>query len=394
MESVEYIRDLLKESVPVSVAIVIGACYSLYYLLYIVKKPLVACNDKKLQSFLNKYCPSLKEKYWPTFWCFEARAQTVLRTIIKSFPKVKYESETLVTPDGGEIKLDWYQNNNDVYPEEATRPTIVMLPGLTGRFNQSYILHFVQEAARLNYRSVVFNNRGNGGSQLLTARTYCAANTEDLELVVSHLKQKYPGAPVIGVGVSLGGMILFNYLAKTGENCGLVAGMCISVAWNVFESVLELEKPVNKFLLNRTLAKNLVDNVKKNIDLFENHFDMEHVLKSRTIREFDERFTCRVFGYPSWQEYYKDACLHDKVHALEIPVLCLSAADDPFSPMHAIPIEDAMCNDNIAIVVPSHGGHIGFLEGLFPRQQGYMDRLFSEFVNGIFTYGTTALKKD
>lgn len=60
----------------------------------------------------------------------------------------------------------------------------------------------------------------------------------------------------------------------------------------------------------------------------------------------------------------------------------------------AIPVEDAMCNDNIAIVVPSRGGHIGFLEGLFPRQQSYMDRLYSQFVNAVFTYGTAAFKKD
>ena len=56
--------------------------------------------------------------------------------------------------------------------------------------------------------------------------------------------------------------------------------------------------------------------------------------QSTTIKEFDERFTAPMFGYPSWQDYYKDASLHDKIHALEVPVLCLSAADDPFSPYH------------------------------------------------------------
>lgn len=59
-------------------------------------------------------------------------------------------------------------------------------------------------------------------------------------------------------------MMLFNYLAKLGDQCRLVAGMCISVAWNVFESVLEIEKPgLNRHVLNRTLAKGLVSHVKK-----------------------------------------------------------------------------------------------------------------------------------
>ena len=56
--------------------------------------------------------------------------------------------------------------------------------------------------------------------------------------------------------------------------------------------------------------------------------------QSSTIREFDDRFTAPMFGYATWQDYYRDACLHDKIHALKVPVLCLSAADDPFSPYH------------------------------------------------------------
>ena len=41
-----------------------------------------------------------------------------------------------------------------------------------------------------------------------TARTYCAANTEDLAVVVGHVKSLYPDAPLLGTGVSLGGYVL------------------------------------------------------------------------------------------------------------------------------------------------------------------------------------------
>lgn len=60
----------------------------------------------------------------------------------------------------------------------------------------------------------------------------------------------------------------------------------------------------------------------------------------------------------------------------------------------AIPVSEAEQNDNIAIVVTSHGGHIGFLEGLYPRHRGYMDRLFAQFVDAIFKHGSADLKKD
>ena len=66
------------------------------------------------------------------------------------------------------------------------------------------------------------------------------------------------------MGVNFFSMILFNYLAKMGKDCGLKAGMIVSVAWNVFESINTIETPgLNKHLLNRALAKGLVDNFKQ-----------------------------------------------------------------------------------------------------------------------------------
>ena len=52
----------------------------------------------------------------------------------------------------------------------------------------------------------------------------------------------------------------------------------------------------------------------------------------------------------------------------------------------AIPIDDAKESKCVAIMVTSHGGHIGFLEGLFPRNSNYMDRVFAQYVDAIFRH--------
>ena len=52
----------------------------------------------------------------------------------------------------------------------------------------------------------------------------------------------------------------------------------------------------------------------------------------------------------------------------------------------AIPVDEAYQNNHIAMVITTHGGHIGFLEGAFPRDKNYMYRWYSQYVDAIFRH--------
>lgn len=41
--------------------------------------------------------------------------------------------ELLSTPDGGVIGLDWVEPGNAIYCDVQRRPTVLILPGLTGK---------------------------------------------------------------------------------------------------------------------------------------------------------------------------------------------------------------------------------------------------------------------
>uniref|UniRef100_H3B2C2 Phospholipase ABHD3 n=1 Tax=Latimeria chalumnae TaxID=7897 RepID=H3B2C2_LATCH len=351
------------------------------------QKPLLV-GGQDFRSFLLKYCPIVQEKYYPTLWCFSGRLQTLVRVFIKSRPAVSYRNERIRTVDGGQISLDWLDNVcSERYNDPVTRPIVLILPGITGNSRQTYVLHMVRQAARHGYRSVVFNNRGFGGEELLTPRTFCAANSEDLERVIDHVRELYPRAPLLAVGVSMGGMILLNYLARKGsEETGIFGALTFSISWNAKESCISLEKPLNLLLFNLHLASNLRKAVYRHREVLQTKVDVDYVLQSRTIREFDERYTSQMFGYESCPDYYHDASPYHKLSQIKVPVLCLNAADDPFSPLHTIPLEMARKLPNVALLVTSHGGHIGFLEGLYPRCENYMDRVFGQFIKAAFEH--------
>lgn len=365
----------------------LGIGFCIYYLCEVVKTPLLVCANGPFRSFLEANIPLVQNKFWPTLWCFESRAQTIIASILRSrlLPHVEYRREIFTLSDGGQVALDWAEKDCSI-----TSPIVVILPGLTGGSQAEYIKCLVSAARKDGIRCAIFNNRGLGGLELKTPRTYCAANYDDLSEVIEHVKKLHPHVPLGATGISMGGLILGNYLAQESltARTKLKACLIISVPWNVFAATKSTEENYFNLMLNKHLASNLCRTIKRHhsSDIGPFNVDIDTVLKSQTIREFDSNFTARHFGYKNVEEYYSSATLHDKLHLIQVPTLCLNAADDPFQPLQAIPLKEISETKNVAVVVTSRGGHIGFLEGVWPvKEEQYMGKFFSQFFTSMFT---------
>lgn len=162
--------------------------------------------------------------------------------------------------------------------------------------------------------------------------------------------------------------------------------MTLSVCWNTQKSAESVEQPINWLLFNRQLAAYLCSAISRNRKVLDKVVDVDHVLEARTIREFDERFTAVVSGYKSCADYYIDANPDVRLPRTTVPVLCLNAADDPLCPQNSLPMAVVQHLANVALLVTAHGGHLGFLEGLLPRGECYMDRLVGQFIQAAFEH--------
>lgn len=77
----------LKKITPVNVYNLVSHCN---WELDLLQKPQLITGSATLSEFLQRYCPVVTETYYPTFWCWEARVQTLLRPFITTKPWVEY----------------------------------------------------------------------------------------------------------------------------------------------------------------------------------------------------------------------------------------------------------------------------------------------------------------
>jgi len=326
----------------------------------------------------------------------------------------------LRTTDGGQISLDWYEpespssvdDGDDGRCPGASRcaskvhhgnaPIAIFMPGVTGCSQAEYLKTFVPLAYRAGYRAVAINYRGMGNTELLTPKLYCGADDEDLRTALTHIRRQNPEAKIVATGISLGGVILCRYLISTGHASLVDAAFLVSVVWNFMEALPNMERGLN-YPLNRFLTRSLIGIVNQHRHHFQNQpqYDMAAIQKCRTMYEFDEAFTIRMYNYESVKDYYTE-CIHKgKIAHIKKPTLCINAADDMFAPGESkwtylyiglrtkefflplgLPMEEMEQSSHVAMLVTSRGGHIGFMDGLLvPRlTYSYMERILEQYL--------------
>ncbi|KPJ00369.1 Abhydrolase domain-containing protein 3 [Papilio xuthus] len=317
-----YILEIKKELL---VCVSLSVLYLTYYLVEVVKKPILICRKGEFRQLLEKNVPILNEYYWPTPWCVESRLQTVIGSILRSLllPPLQFRREVLKLSDGGQVALDWLEEDD---AGAECRAVLLVLPGLTGGAQADYVRCLAAAARRLRAALVVFNNRGLGGLPLTTPRLYSAVSHEvrhftphfrmnicnDLAMSSSRSRRRLwlerksnegagqevgeavsavraRGVPVLAAGVSLGGLQLGRYLAEQGASAPVHAALIVSSPLDVVKGSQCMERAGLNAALSWHMARQLRGTVRARLPALAGG-----VRSCRSVRAFDAAFTARI----------------------------------------------------------------------------------------------------
>ncbi|KAJ9706340.1 hypothetical protein PVL29_001721 [Vitis rotundifolia] len=337
---------------------------------------------------LDSYLPAFKTLNRPydafpvVGW--NRHVETISASFFRSVPGVRLRRECLRTKDDGAVALDWV--SGDDRQLGADSPVLILLPGLTGGSEDSYVRHMLVRARSNGMRVVVFNSRGCADSPVTTAQFYSASFTEDLRQVVAHVANRYPNANLYAVGWSLGANILVRYLGQESHACPLSGAVSLCNPFNLVIADEDFRKGFN-IVYDITLANALRRIFKKHTLLFEDiggEFNIPLAANAKSVREFDDGLTRVSFGFKSVDDYYSNSSSSDSIKHVCTPLLCIQAANDPIAPSRGIPREDIKENPNCLLIVTPKGGHLGWVAGPeAPRGAPWTDPVVMDFLEHL-----------
>ena len=302
-------------------------------------------------------------EFHPARWLANPHAQTVAGRYLRRGTRVHYARERQDTPDGDFLDLDFATVAGIDLPADA--PVAVVVHGLEGSSQSSYVLETCRALALAGIRSVAMNFRTCGGEMNRTARFYHAGETTDLALVLDLLAERHRGVPLGAVGFSLGANVVLKYLGERGDDARnrVRAAAAVSVPFDLDAGEVQLQSSAMGRLYVLTLLRPLQRKVRAKAHLVAGRCDTPRLLAARTFREFDDAGTAPLHGFRDVGHYYATSSSGRFVAGIRVPTLLVHALDDPFQPAAAIPHAAIEANPYLTGVFPAEGGHVGFIAG-------------------------------
>lgn len=311
-----------------------------------------------------------KSDFKPAWWLANPHAQTVWPAFFRRQAKLLVKRERITTPDDDFLDLDWYG------PDSG--PLVILLHGLTGSSQSSYIMGMQSALLANSFRSVALNFRGCSGEMNRSSRCYHSGETADLNFIYQLLRQREPKTPMAMVGYSLGGNALLKWLGEQGEEAHLFAAVAVSVPLLLDACADRMDKGFSTFYRNRLIGelKDYIHQKLQHLRRNQRHEEAEimdalgDLTTIRSFWQYDNQVVAQLYGFKDVHDYYQQSSSRQFIKHITVNTLIIHAADDPFMTAKVIP-DEAELSEAVVLEITAKGGHVGFIAGSIPGKPYY-----------------------
>ena len=270
-----------------------------------------------------------------------------------------YARERWRAPDGDFIDVDHV-------PAAAGAAWLVLFHGLESGSMSRYAVAFAQAARSRGWNFVVPHFRGCSGELNLAPRSYHSGDFDEIGWMLGRIRQ-IAGAPVLAVGVSLGGNVLLRWAEEAGNTAAATvrALAAVSAPLDLVAAGAAIDTGLNRIIYARMFLATMKPRALAKWQQYPGLFDRERLIAARTLHDFDECFTAPLHGFADADDYKRRASSKPHLAAIRVPALLLNARNDPLVPGSSLP-RPAEVGAHVTLWQPHDGGHVGFVSGRFP----------------------------
>jgi uncharacterized protein len=263
-------------------------------------------------------------------------------------------------------------------PKDA--PVIVIVHGLEGSSDGNYVRGIAEKAFHRGFHVVRMNQRNCSGTEALTPTLYNSGMSADYRTVFEELSNGDGFEQIFFAGYSMGGNLVTKMAGEFGANVPeALRGVCaVCPALDLAACADALERAEN-YLYQRRFVKGLMARYKRKHNLLPQRYPIAGLGPVRTVREFDDVITAPQFGYHDAQDYYDRVGAKRVAAQIRVPMLMITAQDDPFVPYSSLLAAKISDNPAIQFVAPQHGGHCGFISNHSGPERFWAEQRIVEF---------------
>jgi predicted alpha/beta-fold hydrolase len=292
----------------------------------------------------------------PLSWLRGRHAQTVFGTLLRRAPRLALRRERWELSDGDFLDVERLDG-----PADA--PLLVVLHGLEGSASSHYVRGLLARAKDRGWRGMALNFRSCSGEPNRLLRSYHSGETGDLDEAIRRARSECPNAPLLIAGCSLGGNVTVKWLGEQGDAAKVQAAAALSVPFDLKLCARALDgRDAMAFVYRTRFLHTLKRKALEKAHRFP-QLDVARIRASRTLFEFDEAVTAPVHGFAGAEDYWAQSSSGPFVSRVRVPLLLISAEDDPFIPPECLPRTAAAANPFVTLEVLPYGGHLGFVAG-------------------------------